>query len=245
MDVQRPQYWRPDRTVDGSGGRAPVLGALAAVLVLLGVVMVLSAASVQDLRDHGDAWYHVRRQVVWIALGTVGLVTMLRIDYRRLRGVAPTMLVATIVLLALVFDPSPELSVGWCREGAFSLAVRQELREAIEPVLGELYRVRRVESLRGPGPGARVGLGLALQGLHGCYWWGIGLPRLAGSLQRYSGSRMPAAVAFSAALLREAKGDGAAAALRRWNASVVVSVVLQQSLEGWMEAFGRAAKPGS
>ena len=54
---------------------------------------------------------------------------------------------------------------------------------------------------------------------------------------------MPAAVAFSAALLREAKGDGAAAALRRWNASVVVSVVLQQSLQGWREAFGTAVKP--
>jgi len=100
MDVQRPTTRPIHRSV-----RAPVLGALAAVLVLLGVVMVLSAASVQDLRDHGDAWHHVRRQVVWIALGAVGLVAMLRIDYRRLRGVAPTMLVATIVLLVLVFVP--------------------------------------------------------------------------------------------------------------------------------------------
>ena len=44
--------------------------------------------------------------------------------------------------------------------------------------------------------------------------------------------------------LREAKGDGAAAALRRSWMPVVVSVVLQQSLQGWREAFDDAAKPG-
>ena len=43
--------------------------------------------------------------------------------------------------------------------------------------------------------------------------------------------------------LREAKGDGAAAALRRSWMPVVVSVVLQQSLQGWAEAFDDAAKP--
>ena len=85
--------------------RAPLLGALAAVLVFLGVVMVLSAASVQDLRIHGDALHHVSRQVAWIFLGTLGLVAMLRTDYRRLRGAALPMLVVTLALLVLVFVP--------------------------------------------------------------------------------------------------------------------------------------------
>ena len=44
--------------------------------------------------------------------------------------------------------------------------------------------------------------------------------------------------------LREAQGDGAAAALRRSWMPVVVSVVLQQSLQSWREAFDDAAKPG-
>jgi len=85
--------------------RALVLGVAIAFLVLLGVVMVLSAASVQDLRTHGDAWHHVRRQVAWIVLGSMGLVAMLRLDYRRLRAAALPVLVATLVSLMLVFVP--------------------------------------------------------------------------------------------------------------------------------------------
>ena len=43
--------------------------------------------------------------------------------------------------------------------------------------------------------------------------------------------------------LREAKGDGAAAALRRWM-PLVVSMVRQQSLQRWREAFDERQKPG-
>ena len=58
------------------------------LLGLLGMVMVLSSSSVSDLRDYDDAWYHLRRQVVWVALGLAGLFTALRFDYRRLHHLA-------------------------------------------------------------------------------------------------------------------------------------------------------------
>ena len=67
-------------------GRFLVLGSVAALLTLLGVVMVLSASSVNDLRLYDDAWHHLKRQFSWLVLGLVAMVTMMRIDYRRLRA---------------------------------------------------------------------------------------------------------------------------------------------------------------
>ena len=75
------------------------------LLGLLGMVMVLSSSSVSDLRDYDDAWYHLRRQVVWVALGLAGLFTALRFDYRRLCHLARPGLILAVVLLVLVLIP--------------------------------------------------------------------------------------------------------------------------------------------
>ena len=89
------------------------------------------------------------------------------------------------------------------------------------------------------------GWGLALR-CRGSIGHRVGLPRLAGIMQcviwvpRYSSARRDC---VQGRALREAKGDSAAAALRRSWMPVVVSVVLQQSLQGWREAFDAPAKP--
>ena len=49
--------------------RFVALAVLAMLMVLLGIVMVLSAASVQDLRIRGNAWHHQRRQLIWVVVG--------------------------------------------------------------------------------------------------------------------------------------------------------------------------------
>ena len=68
------------RSDSGRSVRFLVLWSTAMLLGLLGMVMVLSSSSVSDLRDYDDAWYHLRRQVVWVALGLAGLFTTLRFD---------------------------------------------------------------------------------------------------------------------------------------------------------------------
>ena len=89
----------------GRSVRFLVLWSTAVLLGLLGMVMVLSSSSVSDLRDYDDAWYHLRRQVVWVALGLAGLFTTLRFDYRRLRNLARPGLILAVVLLVLVLIP--------------------------------------------------------------------------------------------------------------------------------------------
>src|SRR3982750_111884 len=59
-----------------------------AVLLLVGLVMVLSASSVQSLREHGTTWYYFLRQGMWVSLGVVVFLVASRIDYRSLRKLA-------------------------------------------------------------------------------------------------------------------------------------------------------------
>ena len=99
------------RSDSGRSVRFLVLWSTAMLLGLLGMVMVLSSSSVSDLRDYDDAWYHLRRQVVWVALGLAGLFTTLRFDYRRLRSLARPGFILAVVLLVLVLIPGVGIRV--------------------------------------------------------------------------------------------------------------------------------------
>lgn len=86
-------------------GKFLVIGSAAALLTLLGVVMVLSASSVNDLRLYDDAWHHLKRQLVWLFLGLAALLTMMRIDYQVLRAWGTPLMVVSLLLLGLVLVP--------------------------------------------------------------------------------------------------------------------------------------------
>lgn len=101
-----------------------VLNTIVGVLIVIGLVMVLSASSVQSLTNYGSAWYFFERQLAWTALGVVAYVVTSRIDYRRWRQWTVPMLVISFVLLALVLIPGIGIEVygsrrwlgaGWMR----------------------------------------------------------------------------------------------------------------------------------
>ncbi|RZS82917.1 cell division-specific peptidoglycan biosynthesis regulator FtsW [Motilibacter rhizosphaerae] len=78
-----------------------ILGS-AGLLVLLGLVMVLSASSVESYRDHGSSFWFWRKQVRFFALGLPVLFVCARLPVRAWRALAyPSLLVAG-TLLALV-----------------------------------------------------------------------------------------------------------------------------------------------
>lgn len=55
-------------------------------LVLGGVLMIYSASSVVDYVKYGDSAYHLRKQLIFAALGAVALYIASRWDFRRRRG---------------------------------------------------------------------------------------------------------------------------------------------------------------
>ena len=92
---------RPGRA---TGTCLAILG-LVGFLTLFGLVMVISASSVTDLKEHGTTWYSFKRQALWAIVGTFGLVLAIRVHYRRWRRWAGPMLIASIAMLVLVLVP--------------------------------------------------------------------------------------------------------------------------------------------
>jgi cell division protein FtsW len=88
-----------------------VLLALVAVLNLIGLVMVLSASSVQALRAYGSPWYFFERQLLWLFLGLGAFVVAVRVDYHRWRRFAMPAIGVTLVLLLAVMVPGLGISV--------------------------------------------------------------------------------------------------------------------------------------
>jgi cell division protein FtsW len=101
-----------------------VIVATVATLVAIGLVMVFSASSAYAVALHHDALYFLKRQIAWLAVAAALAFVAYRIDYRKLRAVAPWALGASVVSLFLVLVPHVGLDAGGARRwlGAGPLA---------------------------------------------------------------------------------------------------------------------------
>ena len=107
-----------DALVGGDGSRvltrasrAALLCIIVGFLCLLGLMMVLSASSVEALHVYGGAWLFFERQVVWLLVGSVAMAAAARCDYHRWRRVAGTSVIVSIGLLVLVLVPGVGMTV--------------------------------------------------------------------------------------------------------------------------------------
>lgn len=94
--ISRPNQWRE------AGAPDFWLVALTLLLTVVGVVAVYSSSFVIALADFGDPYYYVIRQIIWAAIGGVGLILISRMDYRRLRALAVPVMFITVALLIVV-----------------------------------------------------------------------------------------------------------------------------------------------
>ena len=62
-----------------------VLGS-ASILVALGLMMVLSASSVSAFLNYDDAYYYVKRQAMFLVMGVIGAVVLVRVPPPRAPG---------------------------------------------------------------------------------------------------------------------------------------------------------------
>ncbi len=85
----------------------PAYALLLAVIALtaIGIVMVYSASSVRSYFSTADPAAQGLEQIVWAAIGLVGLLVASRIDFRHLRYLAIPIFVITLALLAAVLIP--------------------------------------------------------------------------------------------------------------------------------------------
>jgi len=95
-----------------------------AILVAIGLVMIYSASSAVGYAESHDTAYYVKRQFVQLIVGLVAAYAVYRMDYRKLRAVAPYLLVLSALSLIAVLVPHVGVYVGgarrWISAGPFS-----------------------------------------------------------------------------------------------------------------------------
>ncbi len=89
-----------------------MLAAIVAMLCTIGLMMVLSASSVEALRSYGGAWVFFQKQLMWVAIGSVVLMAAALADYHLWRRAVLPLLGGSFVLLVLVLVPGVGISAG-------------------------------------------------------------------------------------------------------------------------------------
>jgi cell division protein FtsW len=112
-----------------------LLVGLVGVLVVIGLVMVLSASSVQSQHEFGSTWSYFVRQCMWTVIGLTVLRVVSRIDYRVWRRLIPLMLVASFGLLLLVLVPGVGLRVNGARSWLGAGPIRVQPAELVKLAL--------------------------------------------------------------------------------------------------------------
>jgi cell division protein FtsW len=79
-------------------------------LVAFGLVMVYSATSAAAAVGGNDPSYYLKRQGIYATLGIVLMIVAQRWDYRRLKALAPALIVTSLLLLAAVLAIGPPVN---------------------------------------------------------------------------------------------------------------------------------------
>lgn len=79
--------------------------AMVALLLCIGVLMVFSASFVRAQQQLGDPYYYLKRQILWLIVGTSAMVVVSQIQYWHWRNMSRLLLMATFITLVLVLLP--------------------------------------------------------------------------------------------------------------------------------------------
>lgn len=122
---------------------------VAALLVILGLTMVLSASGVHSYDEDGSPWAIFARQVMWTVLGLFACWFALRLPVRFLRRTAFSAFAFTIVLLVLVLIPGigheSNGSRGWFVVAGLSMQPSELTKIAFAIWGAHLLATRRME----------------------------------------------------------------------------------------------------
>ncbi|MDX1893245.1 putative lipid II flippase FtsW [Mycolicibacterium sp. 050158] len=123
--------------------------AVAALLVTLGLIMVLSASGVHSYDEDGSPWAIFAKQVLWTIVGLGAFYVALRIPVSLMRRLAFPGFAITIVMLVLVLIPGigklSNGSRGWFVVAGFSMQPSELAKIAFAIWGAHLLAARRME----------------------------------------------------------------------------------------------------
>ena len=93
----------------------PLLLGSVAFLITIGLAMVFSSSSAIAYSYQHDTAFFFKRQVAYLVAGLVFAYAAYRVDYRKLRGLAPGLVIFTFLLLVAVLIPHVGYATGGAR----------------------------------------------------------------------------------------------------------------------------------
>lgn len=134
------------------GHPAVLLTVCTSALLLLGLVMILSASSVQSFAEYGSSFLFFNRQLLWSAIGIVGFIAFARMDYHRLSRAGYAMFAIVAFLLVAVLIPGVGQEVGgssrWIGAGPFSFQPSELAKLALILFAADVFSRKSEKSLQ-------------------------------------------------------------------------------------------------
>lgn len=91
------------------------------ILLSIGAIMVYSASSYYALYTEGSSAHFMKKEMIWVIAGFLGMVFTMSIDYHKYKKITPFLFIITIlVLIAVLFGPSINGAKRWIRLGPLS-----------------------------------------------------------------------------------------------------------------------------
>jgi cell division protein FtsW len=126
-----------------------VIAVVVAAFVMLGLVMVLSASSIQQFHRGQSPWRIFNKQAVWAVLGLVALLVCARLPHRVWRRLVLLMLVGGFGMMLLPLVPGLGAEVNdaqaWVAVGPFSFQPSEFLKLAVLVYCADLLSRRSDE----------------------------------------------------------------------------------------------------
>lgn len=76
--------------------------AFTSIIVVLGIIMISSASSIIAFAREKDAFFYLKRQIIWTSFGLIGLIIFSKFDFKRLRKISFILALISFILLVLV-----------------------------------------------------------------------------------------------------------------------------------------------
>jgi cell division protein FtsW len=93
----------------------PWLFAIVTALIFIGLIMVFSASSATAYAAYRDTAFYLKRQVMWLVIGLACAYVAYRVDYTKLKTIAPAAVVVSSILLWITLIPHVGLMTGGAR----------------------------------------------------------------------------------------------------------------------------------
>jgi len=115
-------------------------------LCMIGAVMVFSASAVIAREQHGNAYTFILKQLVWLALGLVGMFWMMNMDYRKLRQptvILSSLFVVLLLLVSVFFLDRSHATHRWIRVGSVGVQPSEFVKLVVILYLAWFLDMRR------------------------------------------------------------------------------------------------------